>query len=127
MVSSILVVDDDTLIRELVKDSLAPEGYSFIEASDGRQALIAFDRDRPDMVILDLLMPEQSGVETLTEIRRRSPSMGVIVLSSMDTPTLIEEALRAGASKFIAKPFHPIEMLDAVRQLSAMKNQEQSS
>lgn len=117
MPGTILVVDDDTLIREMVKDCLAPEGYSFTEASNGREALEQLERSTPDAVILDLFMPEQSGFETLLQIRQRLPELAVIIISSFDTPELIQAALRAGASSFIVKPFHPLEMVDAVQRL----------
>jgi DNA-binding response OmpR family regulator len=117
MPATLLVVDDDTLIREMVKDSLAPQGYTFTEAKNGKDAIESLDRSRPDAVILDLLMPEQSGMDTLLKIRERAPDLPVIILSSLDTPELIQEALRAGANSFIIKPFHPMELLDAVQRL----------
>lgn len=117
MAGTILVVDDDSLIREMVKDSLAPEGYSFTEASNGREALELLERSPPDGVILDLFMPEQSGFDTLLQLHQRWPELGVIILSSLDAPALIEEALRSGASSFIVKPFHALELLEAVQRL----------
>lgn len=115
---TILVVDDDTLIREMVKDSLAPQGFVFLEAANGREAMEVLERSSADAVILDLLMPVQSGFDTLLQIRAKLPQLPVIILSSLDTQELIQEALIAGAASFIAKPFHPLELLDAVLRLS---------
>lgn len=121
MGATLLVVDDDTLIREMVKDSLAAGHYAFLEASNGREAIELIDRGPPDAVILDLLMPEQSGFDTLLQIRERAPALPVIILSSLDTPELVQEALAAGASSFIIKPFQPAELLEAVQHLEIQR------
>lgn len=117
MNATLLVVDDDTLLRTMVKDALADGGYTFTEASNGREALESLARSLPDAVILDLFMPELSGMDTLLQLRERAPTLPVLIVSSLDTPELMQAALDAGANGFITKPFHPLELLDAVQQL----------
>jgi two-component system chemotaxis response regulator CheY len=114
---SILIVDDDNFVRVAVRDSLSDGGYRMREASDGDKALEELAKERVDLVILDLFMPNRSGVETLAEIRRLYPDLKVLVVSSLDTESVVEDLKKQGASQFIAKPFHPLEMAMAVRQL----------
>ena len=115
---SILIVDDDALVRTLLRDMLANQGYALVEAENGRAAL---DRDGPppNLVLLDLLMPQMSGMEALGQIRDRWPSARVLVITSMDSDRLLEEAMEAGASGYITKPFHPVEIASAVEKALA--------
>jgi two-component system chemotaxis response regulator CheY len=116
--SSILIVDDDALVRTLLRDMLAGHGYALVEAENGRAAL---DRDGPppNLVLLDLLMPQMSGMEALGQIRDRWPSARVLVITSLDSDRLVEEAMQAGASGYITKPFHPVEIASAVEKALA--------
>jgi two-component system chemotaxis response regulator CheY len=110
----ILIVDDDRFVRTTLRDVLVDSGYELEEASDGIAALEAVDRFKPDLVLLDLLMPRKSGLEVLSDISQRNPQTRVLVISHIDAESLIQSALDAGATGFIAKPFHPIEILTAV-------------
>jgi two-component system phosphate regulon response regulator PhoB len=114
---TILVVDDDKLARVVVTDALSAAGYRVVEASDGKEALDAIDAQPLDLVVLDLLMPNLSGMDVLAHVRERHPRLRVLVLSSLDEPSLIEEAKRNGATEFLAKPFHPLEVLSGVQKL----------
>ena len=113
----ILVVDDDKFIRVAVCDSLRDAGYRFVEAENGDLALETLEHSDPSLVILDLFMPRRSGLETLGEIRKRRPELPVVILSSLDTEEMVEEARRLGASAFIGKPFHPMEITSTVRKM----------
>ena len=115
---TVLIVDDDSFARAMVRDALATalEGHEVVEAADGVQALAAIAKAVPDLVFLDLLMPNKSGLDALPEIRHRAPSAKVIVVSSMETRSMVEAALAAGAIGFIGKPFHPEEIAAAVRK-----------
>lgn len=113
----ILVVDDDKFIRVAVCDSLRDSGFRLIEAENGNAALARLREVEPALVILDLFMPERSGLDTLGEIRKSHPALPVIILSSLDTETMIEEAFRLGASDFVSKPFHPTEIAHSVGKL----------
>jgi two-component system, chemotaxis family, chemotaxis protein CheY len=115
--ATVLVVDDDAFARAVVKEALANAlpGHRVIEAADGAQALALLETEKPELVFLDLLMPNKSGIETLPEIRKRSPSSRVFVVSSMETDLMVKAALDAGAVGFIGKPFHPDEIAAAAR------------
>lgn len=117
-VPTVLIVDDDSFARAMVRDAVseAMSGHEVVEAADGAEALVAIEKGLPDLVFLDLLMPNKSGLDALPEIRRRAPSAKVVVVSSMETRSMVDAALQAGATGFIGKPFHPEEIAAAVRK-----------
>ncbi|HVP59904.1 MAG TPA: response regulator transcription factor [Myxococcaceae bacterium] len=114
----ILIVDDDAFVRTLLREMLADQGHPLREAENGQEAL-DLEGPPPRVVLLDLLMPEMSGMEALALIRSRWPGTPVLVISSMDSDRLVNEALAAGASGYITKPFHPVEIASAVERVLA--------
>ncbi len=114
----ILIVDDDAFVRAVLRDLLAGRGLPLCEAGTGQEAL-ELQGPPPKVVLLDLLMPQMSGMEALALIRQRWPDTRVLVISSMDSASLVDEALRAGASGYITKPFHPVEIASAVERALA--------
>ncbi len=114
----ILIVDDDVFVRTLLREMLAGRGHPLREAENGQEAL-ELQGPAPRVVLLDLLMPEMSGMEALALIRDRWPTTPVLVISSMDSDALVKEALDAGASGYITKPFHPVEITLAVERALA--------
>ncbi|MCI0573530.1 MAG: response regulator [Myxococcaceae bacterium] len=113
---SVLIVDDDTFVREFLKDALKELPLRIREAANGEEALRLAVEETPRVVLLDLMMPRKSGLEVLEEMRVRFPSSRVVVISSLDAEMLIQQALSQGAFSFIGKPFHPLEVADAVRE-----------
>lgn len=115
---TLLLVDDDAFVRRLLRDALTESGLecTLIEASDGEEALEVAIRERPQVVLLDLFMPRRSGLDVLQGLKVASPESRVVIISSMDSETVVEQALAAGAVGFIGKPFHPLEIASAVRQ-----------
>src|SRR5947209_3340237 len=114
----ILIVDDDVFVRTLLREMLAGQGHTLCEAENGQEAL-ELQGPAPRVVLLDLLMPEMSGMEALALIRDRWPGTHVLVISSMDSDALVKEALEAGAAGYITKPFHPVEITSAVERALA--------
>ncbi|MBI4188814.1 MAG: response regulator transcription factor [Chloroflexi bacterium] len=110
----ILVVDDERKILSLVRAYLETEGYQVVEATNGRQALDVFRREKPDMVVLDLMLPELDGLEVCREIRRTS-EVPVIMLTARgeDADKLV--GLELGADDYITKPFSPRELVARIR------------
>lgn len=110
----ILVVDDERKILSLVRAYLEAEGYQVVEATDGRQALEVFRREIPDLVVLDLMLPEVDGLEVCREIRRTSEAP-VIMLTARgeDADKLV--GLELGADDYITKPFSPRELVARIR------------
>jgi two-component system OmpR family response regulator len=110
----ILVVDDDPRIREVVRFALKKEGLETAEASNGVEALAAFDRVRPDAVILDILMPEMDGTDVCRALRSRS-AVPILFLSSKDEEIDRILGLELGGDDYITKPFSPRELVARVK------------
>lgn len=114
---SILVVDDDSHIREAVSYALEKQGYKIIEAGNGDEAIKCFDTNKPDLIVLDILMPDKDGLTVCTELRakRSGPYVPIIFISSLDE---LEDKLRGlatGGDHYLPKPFHMDELLEEVK------------
>jgi two-component system, OmpR family, response regulator len=118
--ATVLICEDEPSLRELIRISLDGP-YSFAEADDGEQSLEIARRLRPDVVILDMMMPRRSGLEVLSEIRRdkRLADTAVIVLTAQ--PATREDALREGADVVMVKPFEPEQITAAVEEVLAAR------
>ncbi len=115
----ILVVDDEIYIVHILEFSLTMEGYSVLTASDGEEALRMIEREDPDLVVLDIMMPKLDGYEICRRIRqsKRTSTLPVILLSAKGRPVDRETGLAAGADDYIAKPFSPRKLLEKIREL----------
>jgi len=115
MSRSILIADDAVFMRRLIRDILRPEGFVVHEAVSGSDALAAFDEVCPDLVILDLALPDMNGFETLSRLRAKHRGARVLLVSATVAQGDAAQALVAGASGHLSKPFQPAQLLDAVR------------
>jgi DNA-binding response OmpR family regulator len=115
---TVLICDDDANLRTLVRLALG-DGFHFVEAPDGHLAVVLARQAEPDLIVLDLMLPGQSGLDVLSEIRQSSgiSNTPVIVVSAWSYSD--DEALAAGANRFLAKPFEPDDLRDAVVELLA--------
>jgi two-component system response regulator MprA len=113
----ILVVDDEPAVRESLASSLAFEDYEVITATDGLSALDELDRTRPDLAILDVLMPRMDGLTTCRRLRARGETLPVLMLTARDTVGDRVTGLDAGADDYLVKPFELDELLARVRAL----------
>lgn len=119
MPQTLLVCDDELVLRSLIRAALEPEGFAVVEASDGDEALDLARRERPDLVVLDLMMPGRSGLEVLAELRR-DPELAatpVLMLSARTQTADREAAAAAGADRFLSKPFSPRELTVVVTEM----------
>jgi len=105
--SSILVVDDDLDIQEVIKDRLNSLGYEVSNASNGKECLDFLSRHNPDLILLDIEMPGMKGIEVLREIRKREINVPVLMITAHGTIETAVQAMREGAYDFIPKPFEP--------------------
>ncbi|PTQ57715.1 MAG: Chemotaxis regulator - transmits chemoreceptor signals to flagelllar motor components CheY [Candidatus Carbobacillus altaicus] len=113
----VLVVDDAAFMRMMIKDILTKNGYAVVgEASDGAQAVEKYKELQPDLVTLDITMPEMDGISALKQIRAMDPQAKVIMCSAMGQQAMVIEAIQAGAKDFIVKPFQADRVLEAVRK-----------
>jgi len=116
MSKTILVVDDAAFMRMMIRDILAKEGYVIHEAVNGRDAVEKYEEIQPDLVTMDITMPEMSGLEALREIRDRDAGAKVLMVSAMGQQKMIVEALESGALDFLVKPFQPTKVLETVKK-----------
>lgn len=113
--SKILVVDDAAFMRMMVKDSLTKSGYTdIVEAADGEIACQLFQSEKPDLVIMDITMPNKTGIEALRDMKASDPSAKIIMCSAMGQEAMVVEAIKLGALDFIVKPFKPDRIIQAV-------------
>jgi CheY-like chemotaxis protein len=120
-VPSVLIVDDDPFIRKLVATTLGDVGdYTLVEASDGREALDVAFSQRPEIVFLDIDMPELDGIEACRGLRARPETADstIVMLTAAVGPDAERAAEEAGADLFLSKPFSPLELLRLVDDLS---------
>ena len=111
---TVLVVDDEPPIRRFLRVSLGAAGHRVVTADDAAGALAALASEKPDVVILDLGLPDRSGFEVITEIRKHSP-VPIIVLSARSDERSKVEALDLGADDYIGKPFGMAELMARLR------------
>jgi CheY-like chemotaxis protein len=116
----VLVVDDDDAVRMMLKKMLETEAYDVITAGNGMQALLSLQEQLPDVVILDIIMPEKEGFETIVELRRDYPIIKIIAISgggSIGATNYLKLAKTLGAHLTIEKPIRLAELMAAVKQL----------
>jgi two-component system chemotaxis response regulator CheY len=115
MSKRILVVDDAAFMRMMIKDILSKNGYSVVgEAENGVVAVERYFELRPDLVTMDITMPEMDGISAVREIKKRDSAAKVIMCSAMGQQAMVIDAIQAGAKDFIVKPFQPERVLEAV-------------
>jgi DNA-binding response OmpR family regulator len=117
MARTILVVEDEPTLRETLAENLEIEGFRVVTAADGRAALDAFHQSQPDLVVLDLMLPELSGIEVCREIRRES-GVPILMLTARDSELDKVVGLELGADDYVTKPFGLRELLARIRALS---------
>ncbi len=117
MSNRILVVDDAAFMRMMIKEILTKNGFEVVgEASDGQQAVEKYKELHPDLVTMDITMPEMDGIQALKEIRAIDNGARVIMCSAMGQQAMVIDAIQAGAKDFIVKPFQADRVLEAIRK-----------
>ncbi|MCP1190273.1 response regulator [Priestia flexa] len=115
MSKRVLVVDDAAFMRMMIKDILVKNGYEVVgEAADGMQAIDLYKEHQPDLVTMDITMPEMDGITALKEIKQLNPAAKVIMCSAMGQQAMVIDAIQAGAKDFIVKPFQADRVLEAI-------------
>lgn len=105
MRGTVLVVDDREDLCELFARTLTQEGFRVMTARSGREALVQVELEPPDLILLDLIMPEMNGIETLRWLRKRAGEVKVVILTGYGTDQYVREAMALGVSGFLGKPF----------------------
>ena len=116
--AKILTADDAAFMRKVIKDTLTKAGYTEIYvAEDGAIAVEKYNELKPDLVLMDITMPNMDGLEALKAIRASDPGANVVMCSAMGQETMVIDAIRSGAKDFIVKPFKPERVLKTVTSI----------
>jgi two-component system chemotaxis response regulator CheY len=117
MSNKVLIVDDAAFMRMMIKEILTKNGYTVVgEASDGLQAVEKYKELGPDLVTMDITMPEMDGITALKEIKKFDPNARVIMCSAMGQQAMVIDAIQAGAKDFIVKPFQADRVIEAIKK-----------
>jgi two-component system chemotaxis response regulator CheY len=117
MTNRILIVDDAAFMRMMIRDILTKNGYEVVgEAQDGAQAIEKYKELSPDLITMDITMPEMDGITALKEIRKLDVNAKVIMCSAMGQQAMVIDAIQAGAKDFIVKPFQADRVIEAIKK-----------
>ncbi len=115
---TVLVCDDAIFMRTMITDILTQAGYEVIgEAESGAQAVDKYRQLKPDLVTMDIVMPDMGGIEAVRAICKEYPEAKILMCSAMGQQALVVEAIQAGAKDFVVKPFQPSRVLEAVQRM----------
>jgi two-component system chemotaxis response regulator CheY len=116
---SIIIADDNDMMRSILRGMLRGEEYDVIgEARNGQSAVDIATRLKPDIVCMDVMMPEKNGIEALCEIKAAHPEIEVVMVTSNSDPDTVQESIQNGACGFIIKPFNAARVLDTLQKVS---------
>ncbi|HZN97342.1 MAG TPA: response regulator [Gemmatimonadales bacterium] len=117
---TVLVCDDAVFMRTMISDILSQAGFEIVgEAESGLQAVEKYRELKPDLVTMDIVMPDMGGIEAVREICKADPDAKILMCSAMGQQALVVEAIQAGAKDFVVKPFQPSRVLEAVQRVLA--------
>lgn len=117
--AKILIVDDAEFLRMRISKMLVGEGYQVLEAENGLQAVETFKAETPDVVLMDITMPEMDGLTALKEIKAVDSKAKVVMLTALGQESVVLEAIKSGARDFVVKPFERERVLAAISKLLA--------
>ena len=118
MAKNILICDDAAFMRMMIKDILTKNGYTVAgEAENGAKAVEKYAELHPDLVLMDITMPEMDGIQALKKIKESDPGATVIMCSAMGQQAMVIESIQSGAKDFIVKPFQADRVIEAVRKV----------
>lgn len=118
MAKNIMICDDAAFMRMMIKDILTKNGYNIVgEAENGAKAVEKYNELKPDLVLMDITMPEMDGIEALKKIKSGDPNASIIMCSAMGQQAMVIESIQSGAKDFIVKPFQADRVLEAVQKV----------
>jgi two-component system, chemotaxis family, chemotaxis protein CheY len=116
--ASVLICDDAIFMRKMISDILSEAGYRVVgQAANGVEAVEMYRNLKPDLVTMDIVMPDMGGIDAVREIVKDDPDARILMCSAMGQQALVIEAIEAGAKDFIVKPFQPSRVLEAVQRV----------
>jgi two-component system chemotaxis response regulator CheY len=115
--TQILIVDDAEFLRVRISKMLVGEGFEVAEAENGLKAIESYKSKKPDLVLMDVTMPEMDGLTALKELRKIDPNAKVVMLTALGQESVVLEAVKSGAKDFIVKPFDRDRVMSAINKL----------
>lgn len=116
--AKIMICDDAAFMRMMIKDILTKNGYEIVaEAENGAVAVEKYPDAKPDLVLMDITMPDMDGIQALKKIKEIDPNANIIMCSAMGQQAMVIEAIQSGAKDFIVKPFQAERVLEAVKKV----------
>ena len=116
--AKILIVDDAAFMRMMIKDILEKNSFEIVgEANNGIVAVDLYKKEKPDVVTMDITMPDMDGIEAVKQIKAYDPNAKIVMCSAMGQQSMVMEAIRAGAKDFIVKPFQADRVLEAIKKV----------
>ena len=116
--AKIMLVDDAAFMRMMVKNTLMKSGYdNFVEAQDGAEAVKNYEEENPDMVIMDITMPNMDGLQALKAIKGNHPDAKIVMCTAMGQESMVVDAIKSGAKDFIVKPFNQERIVETVKTI----------
>jgi two-component system chemotaxis response regulator CheY len=120
--TSVLIVEDNEIMRSVLRGILRSHDYNVVgEARNGNAAVEMAERLKPDIICLDVLMPEKNGLEALIEIKAARPEVHIVMVTGNADPDTVQEAIMNGAAGFIVKPFNAARVLDTLDRISSQR------
>lgn len=116
MSKKVLLVDDAAFMRMRVKKVLEEQGYSTVEAADGKEAIDKFVKEKPDLIMMDITMPVMDGITAIQEIMKLDAEAKVVICSALGQQNMVINGIKAGAKDYVLKPFQPDRVLEAVKK-----------
>ena len=118
MPGKIMIVEDDPATQQLLEFLLQKEGYQIVKVAEGDQVLENARREKPDLILMDIMLPRMNGIEATKQIRREAPlkKIPVLILSALGQEMEVTVGLSAGADGYLVKPFKPHELLQEVKK-----------
>ena len=118
MGKKVLIVDDAAFMRMMLKDILQKNDFEVVaEAENGKAGVAAYQKHKPDIVTMDITMPEMNGIDAVKAIKALDPNVKIVMVSAMGQQPMVIEAIQAGANDFIVKPFKPERVIEAITKV----------
>ena len=115
--AKIMLVDDAAFMRMMIKNTLIQQGYTdIVEAQDGAEAVTKFAEENPDLVFMDITMPNMDGLQALKKIKENHPDAKIVMCTAMGQETMVLDAIKSGAKDFIVKPFTPERIAETAQK-----------
>ncbi len=115
--AKVMVVDDAKFMRVRLSKLLSGHGFEVVEAENGEEAVQVYKAEHPDAVLMDITMPQKTGIEALAEIRGFDPQAKVIMLTALGQESMVVQAVQAGARDYVVKPFDPDRVMLALKKV----------